>query len=59
MAYNFQTALQKIGRVIKSGRGEKYFNRAKGLFDDIAKDYSTPSMGKKRRRKSGKRRRRR
>ena len=64
MAYSFKDAIGKIGRVITSGRGADYFKRGKSLASDIYKDYSTPSMGKRRRRrrstpKMGKRKRRR
>lgn len=59
--YNFKSALEKIGRVVKSGRGLDYFRRAKSLFSDVKNDYSNPAMGKRRRRstpKMGRRRRR-
>ena len=49
--YNFKTALEKIGRVVGSGRGMDYFKRAKGLFDDVKNDYSNPAMGKRKGRK--------
>lgn len=63
--YDFKSALGKIGRVIGSGRGADYFNRAKSLFTDLKNDYSNPAMGKRRKRgkrstpKMGRRKRRR
>lgn len=61
--YNFKSALEKIGRVVGSGRGADYFKRAKSLFTDVKNDYSNPAMGKRRRKRStpkmGRRRRRR
>ena len=71
-AYNLKSALAKIGRVVGSGRGVNYFNRAKqlfeggqGLFNDVKNDYSNPAMGRRKRKakrstpKMGKRKRRR
>lgn len=69
--YNFKSAIDKIGRVVGSGRGANYFNKAKqlfeggrGLYNDIKNDYSNPAMGRRRRKrrstpKMGRRRRRR
>lgn len=69
--YSIKSAIEKIDRVINSGRAGKYYNRAKGLlkggsnlFNDIKSDYSNPAMGKRRRGrrstpKMGRRRRRR
>jgi len=70
--YNFKSAINKIDRLITSGRAGKYYDRAKRMFkdgsafvNDIKNDYSNPAMGKKRRHrkrstpKMGRRRRRR
>lgn len=70
--YNFQSAMDKIDRMVTSGRAKKYYNRVKGLikggsnlFNDVKSDVSNPAMGKRRRHrkrstpKMGRRRRRR
>ena len=69
--YTLKDAIGKIGRVFSSGRAANYYNRAKGLFEggkglynDVANDYSNPAMGRRRRKrrstpKMGRRRRRR
>jgi hypothetical protein len=48
--YNFKTALEKLGRVVTSGRGMNYFNRASSLYKDIKNDYSNPAMGRRKKR---------
>lgn len=70
--YNLKSAIDKITRVVGSGRAANYFNKAKELFKggsalyrDVKNDYSNPSMGRRKRKgkrstpKMGRRRRRR
>lgn len=51
MGYTFQSGLDKIGRVITSGRLADYVKRGSGLYNDIKNDISNPAMGKKHKRK--------